>query len=172
MKPKTKSRLIFWGRMTGWLGVGVVTPIATFAAKFGLFTENKPIVDALGNTIEQPNIALNGWGIICCLLIGSYVTQILKEVVNANKGYSLTKQCYDGFVKLIPWVMAYGICYFLNGVLSQIMFCLAILIACRAAAVPLNPLPKWRYEKTGTEDYSDLLSGLTEYVKNLKKRGD
>ena len=172
MQSKTKSRLIFWGRMAGWLGVGVATPITTFAIKFGLFSSNEPVVDALGNVVEQGGIALNGWGIVCCLLIGNYLTQILKEIAKANEGYSMTKQCYDGVIKLMPLIMAYGICYYLNGVLSQIMFCLAILIACRAAAIPLNPLPKWRYEKTGTEDYSDLLSGLTEIVKHFKKKED
>jgi hypothetical protein len=170
MKPTTKSRLIFWGRMTGWLGTGVVAPITTFAVKFGLFTKSEPVTDALGNVIQQKGIALNGWGIVCCLLIGSYIMQILKEVVDSNKGYSLTKQCYDGLMKLIPLIMAYGICYFLNGVLAQIMYCLAILIVCRAAAVPLNPLPKWRYDKTGEEDYSDLLGGLTEIVKQFKHK--
>lgn len=172
MTSKTKSRLIFWGRMAGWLGTGVVAPVTTFAVKFGLFTKSEPVVDALGNVVQQSNYAINGWGIVCCLLVGSYIMQILKEVVAANDGYSLSKQCYDGAIKTIPYVMAYGICYFLNGVLAQIMYCLAVLIVCRLASVPLNPLPKWRYEKTGTEDYSDLLSGLTKIVKDFKKKGD
>lgn len=169
MTSKTKGRIVFWSRMSGWLGVGVVTPITTFATKFGLFVKQEPVVDALGNVVQQKGIAMNGWGILCCLLIGSYVMQILKEVVAANQGYSLTKQCYDGVMKLIPLIMAYGICFFLNGVIGQIMYCLAILIVCRAAAIPLNPLPKWRFEKTGVEDYSDILSGLTDIVKKLKK---
>lgn len=170
MTPKTKSRVIFWSRMSGWVGVGVAAPIATFASKFGLFTKQEPVVDALGNVVQQKGIALNGWGIVCCLLIGSYIMQILKEIVAANQGYSLTKQCYDGVVKLIPLVMAYGICFFLNGVLGQVMYCLSILIVCRAASIPLNPLPKWRYDKTGVENYSDLLTGLTDIVKNLRKK--
>ena len=172
MTSKTKSRIVFWSRMAGWVGTGVAAPIAVFATKFGLFAKQEPVVDALGNVIQQKGIALNGWGIVCCLLIGSYIMQILKEVVNANQGYSLTKQCYDGVMKLIPLVIAYGICFFLNGVIAQIMYCLGILIVCRAAAIPLNPMPKWRYDKSGVEDYSDLLSGLTVLVKNLKKKGD
>lgn len=169
MTSKTKSRVIFWSRMSGWLGTGVVAPVTVFATKFGLFAKQEPVVDALGNVVQQKGIALNGWGIICCMLIGSYVMQILKEVVAANQGYSLTKQCYDGLMKLIPLIMAYGICFFLNGVIGQLMYCLALLIVCRAAAIPLNPLPKWRYDKTGVEDYSDILSGLTDIVKKLKK---
>lgn len=170
MTSKTKSRIVFWSRMSGYLGIGVAAPIATFASKFGLFVKQEPVVDALGNTVQQSGIALNGWGIVCCVLVGSYVMQIFKEIVAANQGYSLTKQCYDGIMKLIPLVMAYGICFFLNGVIGQVMYCLSVLIICRAASIPLNPLPKWRFEKSGVEDYSDLLTGLTAIVKNLRKK--
>ena len=70
-------------------------------------------------------------------------------------------------------MLLYGVCFFLNGVIGQIMFCLATLIVCKLVAIPLNPLPKWRYEKSGIEDYNDLLSNLTEIVKNFqKKEGD
>lgn len=172
MTSKTKSRIVFWSRMTGWLGVGVAAPVTAFATKFGLFTSQEPVVDALGNTVQHGSIALNGWGIVCCLLVGSYVIQILKEIVAANQGYSMTKQMYDGAVKLIPYIIAYGICFFLNGVIGQIMYCLAVLIVCKLVAIPLNPLPKWRYEKSGVEDYRDLLDGLTEIFKNLRKKGD
>lgn len=169
MTSKTKSRIVFWSRMVGWTGVGVAAPVAAFATKFGLFTSQEPVVDALGNTVQQGGIALNGWGIVCCLLVGNYIMQILKEVIAANQGYSMTKQMYDGVVKLIPYVIAYGVCFFLNGVIGQIMYCLAVLIVCRLVAIPLNPLPKWRFEKTGVENYSDILSGLTDIVKKLKK---
>lgn len=170
MSSKVKPRIIFWSRMAGWLGTGVVTPIAVFASKFGLFTSQEPVVDALGNVVQQKNVALNGWGIVCCLIIGSYVMQIFKEIAAANQGYSLTKQCLDGTVKLIPFIIAYGVCFFLSGAIAHMMYCLGILIVCRAAAIPLNPMPKWRYDKTGVEDYSDLLNNLTKIVKNFKKK--
>ena len=167
-----KARAVFWARMAGYTAASVIAPVTTFAIKFGLFTKNEPVVDALGNVIEPKGIALNGWGIICCIIIGKFLVQIFKEIAAANHGYSMTKQCYEGAVKLIPLVMLYGICFFLNGVIAQIMFCLATLLVCQAAAIPLNPLPKWRYEKTGEEDYRDLLSSLTDIVKNLNKKED
>jgi hypothetical protein len=170
MTSKTKFRAVFWGRMSGWLGTSVVIPIAVFASKFGLFKQNTVVVDSLGNVVQKTNLSLNGWGIVCCLIVGSTVLQILKEVVAASKGYSLAKQCYDGLAKLMPLVIAYCICYFLHDTISQAMFCLGTLIACRAIAIPLNPLPKWRYEKTGVENYADLLDGLIDFVKNLKNK--
>lgn len=163
-------RTVFWLRMTGWFGIGCLTPIAVFAAKFGLF-KITPTVDSLGNTVSDVNVSLNGWGIIACVLLGSYIANIIKEVADAHTGYSLAKQCYAGIAKTIPLVVAYLVCYFLSGVLVEMMYCLAWLIICRLIAVPLNPLPKRKYEKKGVEDYTDALKYLTDIVK-IKKGGD
>lgn len=160
-------RAVFWARMLGWFGIGCATPIAVFAAKFGLFKAT-PTTDALGNVISDVNVSLNGWGIVACLILGSYLTNILREVADANEGYSLTKQCYDGIAKTMPLIILYVVCYFLSGVLSQAMYCLAWVIVCRLVSTPLNPLPKWKYEKKGVEDYNDALSYLTTLVKRRK----
>ena len=171
MPDLTKKRAIFWTRFVSWLGVGCVTPIAVFATKFGLFKASVPMTDSLGNPIQNVNITLNGWGIISCLIVGSYLANILKEIANAHTGYSLTKQVYTGFSNLMPLVVAWSVCYFLKGVLDEAMFCLMVLIMCRAASVPINPLPKWRFEKQGIEDYSDFTESLTKFVKSFKKGG-
>ena len=161
-------RVTFWSRMVGWFGIGCVTPIAVFATKFGLF-KAEPVTDALGNIVSSPAVQLNGWGAVACVLLGSYLINIIQEVADACTGYSLTKQCYIGISKTIPLIIAYAVCYFLNGVMAQAMYCLAWLIVCRLAAVPINPLPKWKYEKKGVEDYADALKYFTGFVKTLKK---
>jgi hypothetical protein len=46
-----------------------------------------------------------------------------------------------------------------------------VIIVCKAIAIPINPLPKWKYETKGYEDYSDLLGSLTKFVKSRKKGG-
>jgi hypothetical protein len=167
---KAKDLLIFWARMLGWILAKCGAPIGVFAVKFGLFKPNEPEVDSLGNVTEQPSIALNGWGIIACIIIGITLMSILKEVVAAFPSYSLAKQCFTGIVKtIIPLVMLYLICFFLNGVVSEIMFCLGTLIIFWGIAIPLNPLPKWKFEKKGSEDYGDALSFLVDYVKSKKK---
>lgn len=164
-------RAVFWTRMAGWFGIGCVTPITIFAIKFGLFKVT-PTVDALGNPTSDTSVSLNGWGIVACLLLGSYLANVLKEVAEAHAGYSLAKQCFKGIAGTIPLIIAYVVCYFLSGVMAQTMYCLACLIVCRLIAVPLNPLPKWKYEKKGVEDYTDALKYLTDIVKIKKGGGD
>lgn len=137
-----------------------------------MFTPTCVVVDAIGNETVKQSYALNGWGIVGCLLIGTYIVRILKEIAAANEGYSMTKQCYEGILQTMPYIIGLGVCYFLNNVLTQVIFCLTVLITCKLAATPLNPLPKWRYEKTGTENYNDILNSIVDALKSFKKEGE
>lgn len=168
-KLSRHPRLVFWLRMVGWFGIGCATPIVVFAIKFGLLN-NSTTVDELGNVVTSAKVSLNGWGIVSCAILGSYIINIFKEITDAYQGYSFAKQCYVGICKTLPLIVLYFMFWFLKGVMSQAMYCLAWVIICRIAAVPLNPLPKWKYEKMGVEDYEDALKYLTKIVK-LKKGG-
>ena len=169
----TKSRILFWTRLFSWLGVGCGIPISVFAHKFGLFSDNGVTYDSLGNAVTQPDISLSGWGIISVLLIGSFVSTIFKEVSESYSGYSLTKQCYIGISKTIPFIIAFVALYLLQGVVEQATFCLGTITVCRLISIPLNPLPKWRYDKLGKEDYSTITEAVTEILKNkVHNKGD
>ena len=159
-----KKRIIFWIRLLSWLGIGCGVPIGVFAYKFGLFKTTEVLYDELGNVIPQTNISLNGWGIVSILLICSFLSTVLKEVADSCVGYSLIKQCYIGIYKTVPYIVAFGILYFLKTILAQAMFCLSIVIICRLISIPLNPLPKWRYEKLDVENYSTLLENISELL--------
>lgn len=172
MTQKTKSRALFWIRMVGWIGVGCGVPIGIFAHEFGLFTKTVTEYDELGNVISQTSTSLNGWGIISVILVGSFLTTILKEMAEAKTGYSLLKQCYVGLYKTMPLIIALAVFYFLSGVVEQALYCLTILVGCRLASIPLNPLPKWRYEKQNEENYETLTDVLTNFVKSHVKRGE
>lgn len=176
MNPKTKHLVIFWARMVGWALFSCILPIITFSVKFGLFDKPEPKVDSLGNVIESASISLNGWGLISCALIGFAASAVVTEIIAAHPDYSLTKQCLLGFKKtILPLLIGFFICMFINNVVTHIMFCLATLVICQAVAIVLNPLPKWRYEKTGAEEYSSAIAYLTNFVKlkrDASKKGD
>ena len=168
-----KSLGIFWGRMFGWLVAQLGVPIGTFAWKFGLFdsTSYETKYDELGNVV-QTSVSLNGWGIISVILIGYTAIQILNQILDSMEdGYSLTKQTINGIKsRVIPLLIAFFICYFLNGVLSQIIYCLGVIIFSQLVAIPLNPMPQWVYKKKGVEDYKDVLTTLTNVLKEKKEK--
>lgn len=172
-KTSRKGLLIFWLRMLGWLATGVGAPIATFAIKFGLFDKSgySVVVDEMGNVMSS-NIALNGWGIVSCMLIGFTAISILKEVIDAySNKYSLAKQCLVGIKnKIVPITITIIVCIWLKGVLDQIVFCLTVIGISQIAAIPLNPLPEWKSRKKGIEDYSDLISGAAALIKDARAK--
>lgn len=169
---KPAKLTIFWSRMAGWLATSCAAPIAVFANKFGLLSEDqyKPVYDELGNLISETPPALNGWGILSCILVGFTLMSIIKEITNAYTGYSLTKQVLTGIVhSVMPLIIAFCICYFLEGVLYHVKYCLIVLIISKTVSIPLNPLPAWRYEKSGVEDYNDAIKTIAAYFKNKKE---
>lgn len=171
MSELSKKRTIFIVRLVSWILIGCVAPIIFFAIKFGLFREVTVVQDELGNIVSRNDFSLNGWGIVSVLLVGSFISNILKEVSDAFVGYSLLKQCYKGLCSTMPLIIAFAVCYFLNGVLEQVMLCLIVLILCKLISTPINPLPKWKYEKRGAEDYSTMFEHFTKFVKNYKSGG-
>lgn len=169
-----KRLLVFWARMIGWLATGVGAPIATFAIKFGLFDKYGYTVttDELGN-VTGSHIAINGWGIISVILIGAVVLGIINEIIDAySKKYSFTKQCLVGLKnRIIPMAVAIGVCYYLKGVMEQVIFCLVVIGICQIAAIPLNPMPEWKSRVKGEEDYSDIITGFRTFLKSRNKKG-
>jgi mannose/fructose/N-acetylgalactosamine-specific phosphotransferase system component IID len=154
---------------------GCVIPIIIFANRFGLFERSgyEEATDSLGNVIVANPPAPAGWCILACILIGWTSIQIISEIRKANKGYSFVNQCLDGLAKTtIPLVAIIIACFFLKTALDDVTYCLIVVAVCRTIAIPLNPLPKWRYDKSGVEDYSDALSYIVKFVKSKAKAGD
>ena len=171
MDTSNKKLLIFWIRLISWITFTSIVPITVFAIKFGLFKKSgyNIVYDDLGNVIQTSSKALNGWGILSCFIVGFMIMSIVKEVVKTYTGYSFVKQCLTGVVNsLIPLAIAFGLCYYLEGVLDNIQYCLVTLMITKVIAIPLNPLPKWRYEKNGVENYNDLLISAYEFLKRKK----
>lgn len=166
VNSKYKRLAIFWTRLILWLTFSCVIPICTFSIRFGLFQKNPTVTDSLGNVIQTPSVKLSGWGIIACILVWITVSSIIKEVIAAYPGYSLTKQWLTGFIKVVlPLITGFLACMFIKNSIEHLMFCLGTLALCQFIAVPLNPLPEWRYRKSGVEDYSSATSFLTKAVK-------
>jgi len=168
-----KRLLIFWSRMLGWLATGVGAPITVFSIKFGLFTKYgyQITTDELGN-VTGSYIALNGWGIISCILVGAAAISIINEIIDAySHKYSFAKQCFVGLRnRILPLAIAIAICFWLKGVMEQIIFCLIVIGISQLAAIPLNPMPEWKARVKGEEDYSDILTGLRTFLKKYAKK--
>ena len=172
-KYKGKDLFIFWIRLLGWIIASAGLPIGVFAWKFGLFEEKAytPVYDEAGNLVTT-SLALNGWGIVSCLIIGWTLIQLVKEAYKSCQGYSFYKQVLYGLShRILPLAIMFLICYWLDGILYNILYCLGTLLVSQVLAIPLNPMPKYRKDVKGIEDYSDLYYNLSKLIaKNMKEK--
>ena len=169
VKEGQSKLLVFWLRMIGYVLAGVGAPVTTFAIKFGLFDTYgyETVTDELGNVVGT-QVALNGWGIISVVLTGLFFINVMKEIVDGYSGYSMAKQVLIGiYKKILPLGVAIGVCFYLKGVLEQIIFCLATIGISQIVAIPLDPLPQWSAEH-GEESYSGLIERGIELFKRRK----
>ena len=167
-----KDLFIFWLRLISWIIASAGLPIGVFAWKFGLFEQKsyEPIYDEAGNLVTT-SLAINGWGIVSCLIIGWTLIQLVKEAYKSCQGYSFYKQVLYGLShRILPLAIIFLICYWLDGVLYNILYCLGTLLVSQVLATPLNPIPKWRKDTKDIEDYSDLYYNITKLLaKNIKE---
>lgn len=128
--------MTFWARFVLWSLCACILPFVFIVWRFKLF-----------HTISQ--IQIGGWGVIAIVIVAVFIFTIIRYVRLAlSAKYSLIAQCLNGFCKvvlpllivlLILWNIKSNIDLFI-----QVMGCVTI---CETVAIPINPLPKWAYEK-------------------------
>ena len=91
----------------------------------------------------------SGFGVIAIVIVAFFVFAILRYVrIALSAEYSLIGQIINGFCKIIiPLIAALLILNSVKSSVDLMMQALGCVIACEAVAIPLNPLPKWAYER-------------------------
>lgn len=130
--PKT----VFWLRFALWASFACVLPFIFIVFRFEIF-----------NSISK--VRLSGFGIIAIIIVAFFVFSILRYIrIALSAKYSLIGQILTGFCKvIIPLLALLLILTNLKSSVDLMIQALGCIIACEAVAIPLNPLPKWAYEK-------------------------
>ncbi len=129
--PKT----VFWIRFVLWALCACILPFIFIVWRFELF-----------KTISTMQIG--GWGVIAIVIVAIFILTVIKYVKLAfSAKYSLTKQCLNGFVKVVlPFCVILVIVYSMRNNVELMIQVLGCVTVCEAVAIPINPLPKWAYE--------------------------
>ena len=129
--PKT----VFWFRFTLWVLFAGILPFLFIAWRFQFFS-------------KFGQLQLSGFGIIAVIIAFVVILTILKYVKLAlSSHYSLIGQILGGFCKVILPLLAFmAILYSIKDTIDSMIKVMGVVIVCEAAAIPLNPLPKWAYE--------------------------
>lgn len=152
---------LFWTRFVLWCIFACVLPFLFIAYRFDLF-----------KTVSK--ISVSGWGIFALIIIFIFAFALMKYIKIGFKGkFSFSVQCLGGFFKIIvPLLCMY---LFINSVKENINYFLQVLgcvIICETIAIPINPMPKWAYEKqkeVRAEDRKDTLEYIFSSVTEKKK---
>lgn len=133
---ETHPKTIFWIRFFFWTVFACVLPFLFIVFRFNLF-----------QTISK--MRFGGWGIIAVIIVAFFAIAILKYVkIALNAKYSMTAQLLNGFCKvIIPLLTVYLIVYGFRDDIGMLLQVMGVVIICEAIAIPINPLPKWAYEK-------------------------
>ena len=129
-------KAFFWIRFASWFVFACALPFSFVAWRFDLFK-------------AVSKIQFGGWGIIAIVIVAVFAFTIIKYVKLAFSGkYSLIAQILDGFCKIVlPLLLCLIVLYSVRDnviLMIQVLGCVTI---CETVAIPLNPLPKWAYEK-------------------------
>ena len=145
--PRSKERRVFAARLAAWFAFACAAPVGFIAWRYDLFA-----------TVSKVNFG--GWGLVAIAIIAAFALSVVKYVKQGLKGWSMTKQVLSGIAKvLVPLLALYFALAAIRDSLDAFLQALGVTIASEAVAIPLNPLPKWAYEKSRgeTEDAIDVI---------------
>lgn len=149
------ERAKFWIRFALWATFSCVLPVAFIVWRYDLFT-------------EVSSVQFGAWGLVAVAIVAVFAYTIFKYVKRGMAKWSMTKQVIMGIAKvIIPLLLLYFALDAIKSSIDLFMQALAIAIVSEAAAIPLNPLPKWAYEQSqgATEDAVELILGKREESK-------
>lgn len=167
-EKKTFSKVIeehpkatFWTRFVAWAILACVLPFSFIAYRFQLFK-------------AVSKVQISGWGIFAVLIVAVFAISVFRYIKLALKTkYSLAIQCINGLCKIIiPLLVLYVVIYSIRSNLDLFLQALGCVILCEAAAIPVNPMPKWVYEKqkdVRAEDRKDTIDYFIDQFYSRKK---
>lgn len=145
-----KLNKIFLLRLFLFVLFSLVIPISYVCFEFNIF-----------NQVSKISSSINIFGILVILISIFFVFYIVKTIDSIKK-YSMFFQVIKGIFKvLLPMIAIFFVFnYISNNILSTIITnakqsialiknftkALILCIVCEAIAIPLNPIPKWKYE--------------------------
>lgn len=128
-----KKKIIFIIRALLWFYFSLFLPICAITKNYDLVKPNP--------------FKYTGWAIICSIFLVISISAIFGYIIQSLR-YSIYIQIFSGIKKiLIPIIVMLLICTIIDKNIDKIMNILKICLISEAVAIPINPFPKWVYER-------------------------
>lgn len=162
-EEEAKAKRVFWIRFALWCLFACILPVCFIGWRYDIF----------GNSATMK---LSGWGLIAVIIAAVFGFSVFKYIKAAFKAeYSMLWQCISGFFKIVFPILLVAVA--LNTVkdsIDKLVQALSATAAFEAVAIPLNPMPKWVFDKTkgAMQSPIDYFFKKRDEAENAKKGGN
>lgn len=148
-----KQRKIFIFRALLWSIFSCVMPVLFIGWRYDLFK-------------KVGSLQLSGWGLFAIVIVFVFLYVLVKYIKAGLVEWSMTKQVINGVTKvIIPLGVVLAVCVGIRNSLDYFIQVLGCTIIFETIAVPLNPFPKWVYEKT-----KGRFESVVDYIVDQKNK--
>ena len=149
MKQEQRNFII---RLTLYIFFGFGIPGGFLVWRFKLFK-------------QVSKLSIGGWGIIFIFFALIFFWKLISSL-RKGMNFGFAKQCLNGICgTLFPLLMLIVVCSLLDNWMEELIEFLSVAFICQMIAIPINPIPKWRFEN----NIEDTATGLGKVVELIKK---
>ena len=119
-----------------WTLFSCVIPVIFIGWRYSLFS-------------KVSSISLSGWGLIAVVIVFAFVIVVVKYIKAGFVEWNMLKQIINGIIKVVlPLGTMLAVCVSIRSNIDMFIQALSCTLLCEVIAIPINPFPKWVYEKS------------------------
>lgn len=146
------DRKKFLLRLIAYLIIGLVFPVVFLVYRFQLFS-------------KITTVSIGGWGFVLIIFIIGFIWKLFSNLRKGMK-FSFYKQIINGLCSVtFPLLIAVLSVYWLSGLTTELIEFLIVLLVCESVAIPINPLPQWKFENN-MEETAVGIGRIVDIIRN------
>lgn len=132
----SKEKKLFIVKVSLWVLFSLIIPVGFIGWRYDLFK-------------KASQLRLSGWGLIAIIIIAVFLFSLTKYIKAGFIEWNLTKQIISGVLKIIlPLFILLMITVNIKNNIDYFIQALSCVILSELVAIPINPFPKWVWEKS------------------------
>lgn len=156
MEGDKKAKRVFMARVIAWAVLAAGLPIAFIGWRYDLFAK----VGAL---------QLSGWGMFAVVILLFFARALAKYIKAGFVEWSMWKQIIGGVAKIVlPLGGLLAICVAIRANVEYFIQALSCTLMCEIMAIPVNPFPKWVWEKSKGR-FESYIDYMADRIRNGKE---
>ena len=159
-EEKKNEKKTFIAKTILWSVFSWLIPVCFIGWRFDIFS-------------KASRFSLSGWGLIAVVITFAVVLSVIKYIKAGFTEWSMVKQIISGIVKIIiPLGTLLAVCIAIKSNIEVFSQAMGVVLFSEAVAIPLNPFPKWVWEKSKGRFESAVDYFADRLYNNKDKKGE